>query len=199
VKEPEVPRLEAAQAFARERHAGQMRKDGRTQYVVHPLRVAERLRSVGVADEDVLAAAVLHDVVEDTPTTTTDVAERFGSVVAAWVAAVSRAPGETRAAFTERIAHAPPQACLIKLADRLDNLHDWTGMPPEFRRPYLVEAIDLVRAVLANPRLAELDAGQLRAVWGLAAQLLAVVHAELRVGKGGASRRSRGPKGRRRP
>src|SRR5229473_1601342 len=82
--------LEAV-AFAARAHHGQFRKDRATPYVSHTFRVCLIARDLfGVDDPRVLAAAVLHDTVEDTTTDHDDLSERFGPEVAAWVASLSK-------------------------------------------------------------------------------------------------------------
>ena len=75
-------------------------------------------------DDEVVAAAVLHDVVEKTTATVDDLAERFGSRVASLVAAVSDPPGiddygARKAALRDQVAHARPEALAIYAADKL--------------------------------------------------------------------------------
>src|SRR5207247_7086248 len=84
------PLLEAI-AFAARAHRGQLRKDGQTPYASHVFRVCLILRDAfDVTDHRVLAAAVLHDTVEDTTTDFDDLAEDFDPEVAGWVAALSK-------------------------------------------------------------------------------------------------------------
>lgn len=165
--EPHVPRPVAgqgevarAEAFARERHEGQVRRDGHTPYVVHPMRVARRLGDAGVADPDLHCAALLHDVVEDTLRPGEDaegllweIHGRFGRRVADLVEELTKAPAgvESRRQYDWSFARKSAEACVVKLADRLDNLRDWQGMQGDFRRPYLAETIDLLEAVASNP------------------------------------------------
>lgn len=78
-------KFDEAARFAVEMHAGMMRKGDRLPYILHPMEVASIAASM-TDDQDVLCAALLHDVVEDTPTTIDEVAERFGSRVAELVA-----------------------------------------------------------------------------------------------------------------
>jgi len=116
-------------AFACEQHRGQKRQeaDGEVVYVVHPLRVAEHLRRLaGVDDVEILCAAVLHDTIEDSGTRYDELAEAFGGRVARIVAELtndSRLPkAERHADMIRRVASASPEAKLVKLADRYDNL-----------------------------------------------------------------------------
>src|SRR5262249_58566969 len=85
------PLLDAI-AFAARAHRHQVRKDAaQTPYASHVFRVCLILRHVfGVADPDVLTAAVLHDTVEDTGTDFDDLCEHYGPRIAGWVAALSK-------------------------------------------------------------------------------------------------------------
>src|SRR5690625_6165578 len=73
--------IKQAKAFAKKAHANHKRKISKEPYITHPIRVAERLEKAGCS-EDVIAAAYLHDVVEDTPYTMAVITERFGDRVA---------------------------------------------------------------------------------------------------------------------
>ena len=75
-------------SFAARAHRYQLRKDGVTPYAAHPMRVMFIARDLfGVTDHQILAAAVLHDTIEDTTTDFDDLACQFGMDVAKWVAA----------------------------------------------------------------------------------------------------------------
>jgi len=118
-----------AAAFAARAHAGQMRADGRTPYFSHCARVAMIVASeFGCADERTLAAAFLHDTIEDTPTDYDDIERGFGKGVADCVAALTKnhaLPGPVRERdYDKRLAAASWQARLIKLADAWDNWSD---------------------------------------------------------------------------
>jgi guanosine-3',5'-bis(diphosphate) 3'-pyrophosphohydrolase len=130
--------LQKAISFAARAHQGQLRKDKETPYVAHPFRVCMTLRHLfGVDDEKVLAAAVLHDTVEDTTTDADDLIEQFGPDVARWVGLLSkdkRSPEPRREAeYERRIESAPWQVKIVKLADLYDNLSDAATLPPEKR------------------------------------------------------------------
>lgn len=116
-----------ADAFARERHEGQMRRGSDTPYWLHPVRVAVGLTQWGVTDGDVLAAALLHDVVEDTVTTPEEIRTGFGTRTAdlvVWLTAPdARLAGDAvRDYYGRLLVQGPPDAHLIKIADRSDNL-----------------------------------------------------------------------------
>lgn len=77
--------IKSAIDYATRAHAGQTRKGSNTSYIEHPLEVAE-IANTMTNDAEVLAAAVLHDTVEDTVTSIEDIRERFGQRVAKLVA-----------------------------------------------------------------------------------------------------------------
>jgi (p)ppGpp synthase/HD superfamily hydrolase len=121
--------VERADRFAEERHEGQFRRDGRTPYVEHPRNVMAILRDeLGVEDPEVLAAALLHDTIEDTRTDYDDLCGRFGKRVADIVSVLTkdkRLPELRREReYFARLARASRDARLCKVADTLHNLHD---------------------------------------------------------------------------
>lgn len=112
--------------FAARAHRGQFRKTTRVPYVVHPLAVAQTLIEWG-AEEAVVVAGVLHDVVEDTDATLADVAALAGEDVATLVALVSEPekslPWEARKAHTlAALRDGPLGALQLACADKVDNL-----------------------------------------------------------------------------
>jgi (p)ppGpp synthase/HD superfamily hydrolase len=122
--------LEArARAFATEAHGAidQRRKYTGEPYIVHPIAVAELVRSVPHTPE-MIAAALLHDVVEDTPETLAEIETAFGAKVAelvGWLTDVSK-PSDGNRRVRKHLdllhtAEAPPDAKTIKLADLIDN------------------------------------------------------------------------------
>jgi (p)ppGpp synthase/HD superfamily hydrolase len=150
--EAELALLDEATAFAERWHGSQTRPAGEP-YLEHLLEATRVLvEAVGVTDPDILRAAVLHDVVEDTPCTLEEVRERFGDRVATlvdWVTKPPRSEGESReearAAYLERLRNAPEDAVLVKLADRLSNVQRLDTHPrPEKSRDYYVETVRFV-------------------------------------------------------
>ena len=130
-----IEKLLRAARFAAERHAGQFRKgSSQTPYINHPLTVAEILsRIAGVNDPDILAAAILHDTVEDVGVTRDEIADQFGEAVAAYVMEVTDDKSLDKAVRKQtQIDHAPhlsAGAKLIKLADKITNVRDVTDDP----------------------------------------------------------------------
>jgi guanosine-3',5'-bis(diphosphate) 3'-pyrophosphohydrolase len=131
-----LPLILSAAAFAAERHRDQRRKDaGASPYINHPLALAAILSAEGaVEDPVVIAAALLHDTVEDTETTLAEIEARFGADVAGIVAEVTDdkdLPKAVRKALqVSKAAHKSPRAKLVKLADKIANLRDLAASPP---------------------------------------------------------------------
>jgi guanosine-3',5'-bis(diphosphate) 3'-pyrophosphohydrolase len=123
---PQDTLVRRAYAFAEAAHRGQRRKDGRA-FIAHPVRVARLLASRGY-DEEVLAAGLLHDVVEDTSVTLAEIRQRFGARVAELVAWVTENPelptGERKRAYRDRLRRSPQAARAICAADKVCNLAD---------------------------------------------------------------------------
>lgn len=119
--------LASALEFARHKHRNQQRKDvARTPYITHPIEVCEILKHAGISDSAVLAAALLHDTVEDTDTTHAELVDTFGETIAGLVRECTddkRLPKATRKQLQiTKAAHISPSAQLVKLADKISNL-----------------------------------------------------------------------------
>lgn len=147
----DIQKLAEAISFAARAHQGHLRKDGRTPYVAHPMRVLTVLATVfGVEDRETLAAAVLHDTMEDTRTDHDDLSERFGRRVADFVAALSkdvRLPEEERErAYLAALMQAPIEVKLCKLGDVYDNLSDCATLEKKGRQ----RQIDKAKEIVAN-------------------------------------------------
>jgi guanosine-3',5'-bis(diphosphate) 3'-pyrophosphohydrolase len=125
-----------AAVFAAEKHRGQVRKGAdATPYIYHPIAVAEALaKEGGVTDPDLIAAALLHDTIEDTPTVHDDLVEAFGERVADLVAELTddkRLPKARRKELqVEHAPHLSDGAKQIKLGDKLCNLREMLASPP---------------------------------------------------------------------
>ncbi len=151
-----VALIEAAYQLAAQAHEGQRRKSGEP-YVEHPLEVATVLADLQL-DADTLAAALLHDVVEDCGVPLHDIEASFGSEVARLVDSSTKlekvirpARGETtrRESQTENlrkmlVAMAEDlRVVFIKLADRLHNMRTLHALPAEKRRAIAQETLDI--------------------------------------------------------
>jgi len=134
-------------AFAAHKHRAQRRKDKEASpYINHPIALADVLANEGGVDDPVtLAAAVLHDTIEDTETSYEELARKFGKEIADVVMEVTDDKTLEKAERKERqVTHAPhlsQAAKLVKLADKICNLRDVDSNPPatwplERRREY---------------------------------------------------------------
>lgn len=154
-----VAEIERAVRFATDHHGDQRRKTG-VPYLEHLLEALQILvEGAGVSDQDVLVAAVLHDVVEDTPCTLADLRAAFGPRVAelvGWVTIPEPGPGAdsatARQAYLRRLRHAPPDAILVKLADRMSNVQTLRNLPPDRQRAYYAQTVThIVPLAAAEP------------------------------------------------
>ena len=135
-----------ALAFAQARHEGQTRPYGESQ-VEHVMRVALRAaqfaceeKYLGSDAEDLIASALLHDVLEDTDTTDNELTEQFGERVAKVVRAVSHEEEEEPdAVYLRRVAAGGHLTVVVKRSDRLANLTTLRHAPPDFRKRKLAE------------------------------------------------------------
>lgn len=122
------PVVGTALVYAAQAHSGQVRNsgNGETPFIDHPIAVAERLAQNGYSGE-VLAAALLHDVLEKTDTDRDEVEERFGETVAGLVDALTErdridAYGDRKDEHRERVSRSEPEARAIFATDKLVNL-----------------------------------------------------------------------------
>ena len=138
-----------ATRFAAEKHSDQRRKDSKSSpYINHPIQVAETLWTLGeVRDITLLVASILHDTVEDTGTKPDEIRAAFGEDVLALVMELTddkSLPKQVRKQLqVENAPHKSRNAKLLKLADKICNVHDILASPPddwslERRREYLL-------------------------------------------------------------
>src|SRR6187455_1237660 len=154
---PDIALVERAFQFSDSAHRGQFRKSGEP-YITHPLAVASIL-SQWRLDAQGLAAALLHDVMEDTTVTKTELETRFGKPVADMVDGVSKLDQiafdtreEAQAESFRKMLLAMARdvrVILIKLADRLHNMRTLDAMAPAHRKRIAKETIDIY-APIAN-------------------------------------------------
>ncbi len=154
---PDVALVERAFAFSEHAHQGQFRKSGEP-YITHPLAVASILSQWRI-DAQGLAAALLHDVMEDTKVTKTEIETSFGKPVADMVDGVSKldqiefqSREDAQAENFRKMLLAMAQdvrVILIKLADRLHNMRTLDAMAPTHRKRIARETLDIY-APIAN-------------------------------------------------
>tara|TARA_B100001173_G_C15902385_1_gene510421 strand:- start:28 stop:549 length:522 start_codon:yes stop_codon:yes gene_type:complete len=140
-----------ATSFSAQKHIKQRRKDKfSTPYINHPVSVALVIADIGgVDDSEVLAAALLHDTLEDTETKIEELETEFGKKVCQYVLEVSDdmtiSKEERKVKQIEHARHLSKGAALIKLGDKISNVKDVINNPPDDwnlnrRKEYLIWA-----------------------------------------------------------
>ncbi|RYG46212.1 bifunctional (p)ppGpp synthetase/guanosine-3',5'-bis(diphosphate) 3'-pyrophosphohydrolase [bacterium] len=167
------PKLDAALRFMVEAHGGQERDgDDPMPYAFHPFEVTNNLRVVGgVTDEDLLCAAVLHDVLEETDVSVEEIERQFGGRVRALVEELTREEPDlaTRESMdkdalwqfradmlVQEISRMSPEAQTVKLADRLSNVRDAKRTKKGKKRDrYVVQTVRILETISrkTNPDL----------------------------------------------
>ncbi len=147
-----------ALTFSARKHRDQRRKDAEgTPYVNHPIELLNILvNEAGIEDAETLAAALLHDTIEDTETRVEEIENEFGLVIASLVMEVTDdktlSKLERKAMQIHHAPHLSDKARLVKLADKIANLRDIQRSPPvgwelERRQAYFDWASDVVKGI----------------------------------------------------
>jgi len=147
----QVEQVRAAYEFGAEKHRGQTRISGEP-YITHPVAVADILADLHL-DADTLCAAILHDVIEDTPTAKAEIAGLFGQAVADLVDGVSKLDQiqfknrqEAQAESFRKMLLAMVRdirVIMVKLADRMHNMRTVGALPPVKRRRTARETLEI--------------------------------------------------------
>src|SRR5690606_8203779 len=147
---------EEALNFAKQAHMDQQRKYNKEPYIEHPKRVAEIVRTVSHSQE-MICAAYLHDVVEDTWVTIEEIDKRFGKKVAQLVNELTDEyikanyqqmnRRRRKEKEVERQAKMSAEAKTVKLADVIDNTRDIVKNDPGFAKKYVREMEALTNAL----------------------------------------------------
>lgn len=143
-----------AAGLARAAHRGQFRKYTGDEYIVHPARVAGRIATLEGTTEEMVAAAFLHDAIEDTKVTYKDIVLEINKKTADLVQAVTNPSKGSTLPRAERkrmdrkhLEDAPREAKVIKLVDRIDNLRDLSGSASDFKILYARESLLLLEVI----------------------------------------------------
>lgn len=155
--------VNAAVAFAAAAHSGQTRKYTGAPYIIHPVEVMNIVRYATTVHTPVmLAAAVLHDTVEDTHVTLGQINEMFGPQVTTLVHDLTDQfkdaehgnRSQRKAKERARLSRTTANAQTIKVADMIANTNDIVAFDPGFARVYLAEKRELLAVLLrADPKL----------------------------------------------
>ena len=117
-----------ARSFAKRKHLGQLRKNGKTTTFSHLKDVVRNLKKMKVTDKEMICAAWLHDTIEDTDTDYDSIKDRFGKNIAEIVVSVTkdnRLPKKQREIkYVKDLKDSSAKAKLIKIADILANVND---------------------------------------------------------------------------
>lgn len=164
------PALLPVVEFADRMHASQRRDVDRAPFILHPLEVAALLHGRDLAD-DVVAAGVLHDVVEKTQAGLADVQARFAPRVGVLVAAVTEDAGigdyaERKAALRQQVVDAGPDALAVYAADKIAKARELRAQaggdrallldpPLRARLEHYAQSLVLLRSAAAHPRMTD--------------------------------------------
>ena len=153
----QIAMVSLAYQTAETAHSGQLRDEG-TPYILHPLRVAVSLvDELEIYSPKLVCSALLHDVIEDSPTTREDIAALFGEDIARVVWLLTKFEDVSLADYLAAIEEAGETgAPIVKLCDRLDNLRFLSHSPrPDKRERYIrtTETYYLPMAKRTNPYL----------------------------------------------
>jgi len=171
-----LPLTRAAIAFARSHHAGQRRAADGASFLVHPLEVASLLDRSNYPDH-VVAAAILHDTLEDTDVERSELEARFGSAVAELVALVSDDPAiadeeQRKDRVRERVRRAGGYAPVVYAADKVSKVRELRtliarGLPEQeasIRRRRYQKSLAMLERAIPGSRVVELLRFELEAL-----------------------------------
>lgn len=152
-------------------HAGQVRKFSGKEYATHPQKVAQIVMNFKKSKNlDVLmAAAHLHDTIEDTDTTFTALQKEFGNLIASLVDELSsdsemiKKVGKTKY-LTDKMISMSDYALVIKLADRLQNVSDLISGSPKWANKYATETENILRELEAKRTLTRSQSKLVKAI-----------------------------------
>lgn len=159
-----TPEVQAAFEFAERKHKGQVRKFSYENYILHPVRVASQLVEWQYTAPVLIQVALLHDVLEDTPCSLSEIVKHFGYEVAAKVRLLTDFP-ELALSRTQRkqlsnhiLKFADDDVQLVKIADIWDNLQDFANLHEndrKFAKLYLEENKQTLLALNSRVGFAE--------------------------------------------
>lgn len=151
----EVKEIEKAYKYAEEKHKGQFRKTGE-EFIIHPLFVAYILTSIK-ADKETIIAALLHDVVEDTETSKSDISNNFGDTVANLVDGVTKINSINISTDNEHLTEyykkiivgmsEDVRVIIVKLADRLHNMRTLYALTHEKQKKKAKETLEILAPI----------------------------------------------------
>jgi guanosine-3',5'-bis(diphosphate) 3'-pyrophosphohydrolase len=159
--------IQRALAFAKKKHAGQFRADKKTPYIAHPIRVVKILKKFKKSHrmDELVAAALLHDTLEDTKTGIEEIRREFGETVALLVVQLTNdlwaiknlGKKKYHSEKLSSIDKMSSWALTIKLADRLDNISDLNKFPrgKKWSKEYSKQTKEIVDYISKNRKLSK--------------------------------------------
>jgi (p)ppGpp synthase/HD superfamily hydrolase len=169
-----ISKMERALEIALQAHRGDSRRGRITlPYIVHPLEVVGQLSAAGIVDQDILSAALLHDVIEDHGEAWAHpILDACGPLTLELVRALSKPQGKSkqeRKDFMFEQICKDWRVCLIKMSDRLSNIsniHTMDKWPLDQKLAYLEEAHEILDVAI-HIDLGDLDEPSIRAFYSL--------------------------------
>ncbi len=155
-----MDKVSRAEEFARKRHQGQLRSGSNIPYIVHPISVCNHLKKIlEIKDEDILAAALLHDTLEDTKTSYEELYKEFGKRVANLVLELTNDKSlpkeERKAKMIEKAKTISRDAKIIRLADRYDNVLGMENWTEDRKSAYIKESRKLLNSLSGTDKKME--------------------------------------------
>ena len=157
--------IQEALDFAKKKHKDQSRKFAEEPYFNHPKRVSEIVKKFKQSHkiQELIAAALLHDTLEDTDTNIKELKEKFGELITSLVIQLTTDEEEKEEKgklkyLSEKLSDpkkVSSWALVIKLADRLDNVSDPKKVPEEFVDKYVKETREIIKSLEDNRKLSE--------------------------------------------
>ncbi len=157
--------------FAAKKHEGQFRADGVTPYIEHPIKVAELVKKYKKSRniDAIVAAALLHDTLEDTYTSYRELVDNFGEIVASMVMEVTTASYMPHLVgkgnyLKHKMLDMSNYSLCIKLADRLANVMDAKSLPEERREKTVFDTYEIIEYLEENRQLTEAHLNLIHAI-----------------------------------
>lgn len=157
--------------FAAKKHEGQFRADGVTPYIEHPIKVAELIKKYKKSRniDAIVAAALLHDTLEDTYTSYRELVDNFGEIVASMVMEVTTASYMPHLVgkgnyLKHKMLDMSNYSLCIKLADRLANVMDAKSLPEDRREKTVFDTYEIIEYLEENRQLTEAHLNLINAI-----------------------------------
>jgi (p)ppGpp synthase/HD superfamily hydrolase len=153
---------ELAKNFAQQKHAGQLRKFSKNPYIEHPIKVAQIIKENKKSHKinELLAAALLHDILENTKTTEIELKKNFGKLITSLVKELTSEKENLKKIgkkeyLAKKMINLSSWALVIKLADRLDNVSDLNNCSKEFKEKYTKETKFILKEIEKKRKLSD--------------------------------------------